>query len=36
MPVLEMESDDFMDQRAYLNSVPKMFEAVRKAVGDKS
>ena len=30
-----METDDFMDQRAYLNSVPKMFEAVRKACGDK-
>ena len=23
------ETDDFMDQRAYLNSVPKMFEVVR-------
>jgi mannonate dehydratase len=30
-----MENDEFMDQRAYLNSVPKMFEAVRKACGEK-
>ena len=29
------ETDSFMDQRAYLNSVPKMFEAVRKACGDE-
>jgi mannonate dehydratase len=27
--------DSFMDQRAYLNSVPLMFEAVRKAVGEE-
>ncbi len=27
--------DSFMDQRAYLNAVPKMFSAVRKAVGDE-
>ena len=28
-------TDSYMDQRAYLNSVPKMFEAVRKACGDE-
>jgi mannonate dehydratase len=28
------ETDSFMDQRAYLNSVPKIFEAVRKACGE--
>jgi mannonate dehydratase len=28
-------TDEFMDQRAYLNSVPKMFEAVRKACGEE-
>lgn len=28
-------TDQFMDQRAYLNSVPVMFEAVRKACGEK-
>jgi len=28
-------TDSFMDQRAYLNSVPKMFEAVRKACGEE-
>ncbi|MFA5820442.1 MAG: enolase C-terminal domain-like protein, partial [Bacteroidales bacterium] len=27
-------TDSFMDQRAYLNSVPKMFESVRKACGE--
>ncbi len=27
-------TDDFMDQHAYLNSVPKMFKAVRAACGD--
>jgi mannonate dehydratase len=29
------ESDSFMDQRAYLNSVPKMFQIVRKECGDE-
>ena len=29
------DTDQFMDQRAYLNSVPKMFEAVRKNCGDE-
>lgn len=29
------ESDTFMDQYAYLKGVPKMFEAVRKACGDR-
>jgi mannonate dehydratase len=29
------ETDSYMDQRAYLNSVPKIFEAVRKACGDE-
>ncbi|HEX8678115.1 MAG TPA: starvation-sensing protein RspA, partial [Segetibacter sp.] len=28
------EKDNYMNERAYLKSVPKMFEAVRKAVGD--
>jgi mannonate dehydratase len=28
------ENDNYMNERAYLKSVPKMFEAVRKAVGD--
>ena len=28
------EGDDYMDQRTYLNNVPKMFEAVRKRFGD--
>lgn len=28
-------TDSFMDQRAYLNSVPKMFETVRKVCGDE-
>jgi mannonate dehydratase len=28
-------TDSYMDQRAYLNSVPKMFEAVRKACGEE-
>jgi mannonate dehydratase len=29
------ETDSFMDQHAYLNSVPKMFEKVRKACGEE-
>ncbi|MBK8503509.1 MAG: starvation-sensing protein RspA [Saprospiraceae bacterium] len=29
------ESDEFMDQYAYIKGVPKMFEAVRKACGDR-
>lgn len=29
------ETDSFMDQRAYLNSVPKMFEVVRKVCGEE-
>jgi mannonate dehydratase len=29
------ETDSFMDQRAYLNSVPKMFSEVRKACGEE-
>ena len=29
------ESDSYMDQRAYLNAVPKMFESVRKACGEE-
>jgi len=29
------ETDSYMDQRAYLNSVPKIFEAVRKACGNE-
>jgi mannonate dehydratase len=29
------ESDSFMDQRAYLNAVPKMFRDVRKACGEE-
>jgi mannonate dehydratase len=29
------EADMFMDQRAYLNSVPKMFEVVRKTCGEE-
>jgi mannonate dehydratase len=28
-------TDEYMDQRAYLNSVPKMFEVVRKACGEE-
>ncbi|HAQ19080.1 MAG TPA: starvation-sensing protein RspA [Prolixibacteraceae bacterium] len=28
-------TDSFMDQRAYLNSVPKMFEVVRKVCGEE-
>jgi mannonate dehydratase len=29
------EEDGFMDQRAYLNSVPKMFDVVRKTCGEE-
>lgn len=29
------ETDQFMDQRAYLNSVPKIFETVRKVCGEE-
>jgi mannonate dehydratase len=29
------ESDSFMDEQAYIRSVPKMFEAVRKACGEE-
>lgn len=29
------ETDSFMDQRAYLNSVPKMFDVVRKVCGEE-
>ena len=29
------ESDNYMDEYAYLSTVPKMFEAVRKACGDE-
>ncbi|WP_018612662.1 enolase C-terminal domain-like protein [Segetibacter koreensis] len=29
------EADDYMDERAYLKSVPKMFDVVRKVCGDE-
>jgi mannonate dehydratase len=29
------ESDNYMDQRLYMQAIPKMFEAVRKACGDE-